>query len=189
MFLIARLLPCLVALLLGLGACDGPGEDLPPMPPPAAGPYRLGTGDLVRIIVYGDRELTGSFAVGGDGTVSLPLAGTVPATGRDSDALAQGIAARLESRGMMRAPSVAVEVERYRPVFLLGEVTKPGEYAYEPGMTVVAAVSVAGGYTYRGIHAYVGVLRQTPGGLVRGRAGPDDPLAPGDVVTVYDRRF
>jgi polysaccharide export outer membrane protein len=189
MFLVIRLLPCLVVLLLGLAACAGPGEDLPPILPAAAGPYRLGTGDLVRIIVYGNRELTGSFAVGDDGTVSLPLAGPVPASGHDSNGLAGTIAARLESRGMMRAPSVAVEVERYRPIFLLGEVTKPGQYPYEPGMTVIAAVSVAGGYTYRAIHAYVGVLRQTPGGLVTGRAVPDDPLAPGDVVTVYDRRF
>src|ERR1700712_2258198 len=101
MFLFTRLMPCLVALLLGLGACAGTGANLPPIPPPAAGPYRLGAGDLVRIMVYGARELTGSFAVGDDGTVSLPLAGTVPATGHDSGALALAIAARLESRGMM----------------------------------------------------------------------------------------
>jgi polysaccharide biosynthesis/export protein len=172
-----------------LAGCGMAGSDLPSLPPPAITPYRLGAGDRIRIIVYGDKELSDSFAIADDGTVSLPLAGSVPASGRSTADVAAGIAAALESRGMMRDPSVAVEVETYRPIFILGEVTKPGQYPYEPGMTAIAAVSIAGGYTYRAIESYVGILRKEGTTSVTGRAQPQDKVAPGDVITVYDRRF
>jgi polysaccharide biosynthesis/export protein len=172
-----------------LVGCGMAGSDLPPLPPAAATPYRLGAGDRIRVIVYGDKELSDSFAIADDGSVSLPLAGSVQASGHSTAAVAACIAAALESRGMMRDPSVAVEVETYRPIFILGEVTKPGQYPYEPGMTAIAAVSIAGGYTYRAIESYVGILRKEGTTAVTGRAQPQDKVAPGDVITVYDRRF
>jgi polysaccharide export outer membrane protein len=172
-----------------LVGCGMAGSDLPPLPPAVATPYRLGAGDRIRVIVYGDKELSDSFAIADDGSVSLPLAGSVQASGHSTAAVAAGIAAALESRGMMRDPSVAVEVETYRPIFILGEVTKPGQYPYEPGMTAIAAVSIAGGYTYRAIESYVGILRKEGTTAVTGRAQPQDKVAPGDVITVYDRRF
>jgi polysaccharide biosynthesis/export protein len=183
-------LSILAALLaVTLVGCGRSGSDLPPLPPPAVTPYRLGAGDRIRVMVYGDKELSDTFAIADDGTVSLPLAGTVQASGRSTAAVAAGIAAALESRGMMLDPSVAVEVETYRPIFILGEVTKPGQYPYEPGMTAIAAVSIAGGYTYRAIESYVGILRKEGTTAVTGRAQPEDKVAPGDVITVYDRRF
>jgi polysaccharide biosynthesis/export protein len=178
-----------VALAATLAGCGMAGADLPPLPPAATTPYRLGAGDRIRVIVYGDKELSDSFAIADDGSVSLPLAGTVQASGRSTAAVAAGIAAALRSRGMMVDPSVAVEVETYRPIFILGEVTKPGQYPYEPGMTAIAAVSIAGGYTYRAIESYVGILRKEGTTSVTGRAEPQDKVAPGDVITVYDRRF
>jgi polysaccharide biosynthesis/export protein len=177
------------ALAVSLAGCGMAGSDLPPLPPPAVTPYRLGAGDRVRVMVYGDKELSDSFAIADDGSVSLRLAGTVQASGRSTAAVAAGIATALKSRGMMLDPSVAVEVESYRPIFILGEVTKPGQYPYEPGMTAIAAVSIAGGYTYRAIEAYVGILRKEGTTAVTGRAQPADKVAPGDVITVYDRRF
>jgi polysaccharide export outer membrane protein len=183
--------PSVLAVVVAavLAGCGMAGSDLPSLPPPPITPYRLGAGDRIRIIVYGDKELSDSFAIADDGSVSLPLAGSVQASGRSTADIATGIAAALESRGMMRDPSVAVEVETYRPIFILGEVTKPGQYPYEPGMTAIAAVSIAGGYTYRAIESYVGILRKEGTTSVTGRTLPQDKVAPGDVITVYDRRF
>jgi polysaccharide export outer membrane protein len=177
--------------LLGLpAACAPTGSDLPPLPPLTdVGAYHLGPGDRVRVLVYGDKELSETFAIGDDGVIELPLAGDVKASGDTPTALAAAIAATLTARGMIKDPSVAVEVSSYRPIFILGEVNRPGQYPYEPGMTVVAAVSLAGGYTYRAVKSYEGVVRikgsKTSDGLVQ----PQDRLEPGDVITIYDRVF
>ena len=177
--------------LLGLLAgCAPTGSDLPPLPPlGATGAYHLGPGDRVRILVYGDKELSDVFAIGDDGLISLPLAGNVAASGRTPSQLADEIAASLKQRGMIEDPSVAVEVTSYRPIFILGEVIHPGQYPYEPDMTVIAAVSLAGGYSYRAIQGYEGVVRtqgkKTSDGLVK----PQDRLVPGDVITIFDRVY
>ena len=187
-----RRFPC-VATLGVLGAlvgCSPTGSDLPPLPPPVTtGVYHLGPGDRVRVIVYGDKELSDVFAIGDDGLIALPLAGSVTASGRTPSQLADAIAANLKQRGMIEDPSVAVEVAAYRPIFILGEVVRPGQYPYEPDMTVIAAVSLAGGYTYRAVQGYEGVVRTqgttTTDGLVR----PQDRLEPGDAITIFDRVY
>ncbi len=104
------------------------------------------------------------------------------------------VAGALKKSGMLRDPTVAAEVIAYRPIFVLGEVNKPGQYPYQPGMTVVTAVAVAGGFTYRAIDDYAAVVRifgpGTPGGrAVEGRAARQDFVQPGDVITIYERRF
>jgi polysaccharide export outer membrane protein len=171
-------------------ACEPTGSDLPPLPPLVnTGAYQLGPGDRVRVLVYGDKELSDVFSIGDDGLIELPLAGDVQASGRTPSALAAEIATTLSQRGMIKDPSVAVEVSSYRPIFILGEVIRPGQYPYEPGMTVIAAVSLAGGYTYRAVKDYESVVRtqgtKTSDGLVK----PQDRLEPGDVITIYDRVF
>ncbi len=182
------------AVMLGLAglvaACEPTGSDLPPLPPLVnTGAYHLGPGDRVRVLVYGDKELSDVFSIGDDGLIELPLAGDVQASGRTPSALAAEIATTLSQRGMIKDPSVAVEVSSYRPIFILGEVIRPGQYPYEPGMTVIAAVSLAGGYTYRAVKDYESVVRtqgtKTSDGLVK----PQDRLEPGDVITIYDRVF
>ena len=77
----------------------------------------------------------------------------------------------------------------YRPIFVLGEVNKPGQYPYQPGMTVVTAAAVAGGFTYRAIEGYASVVRTVNGHAVEGKATRQTYLQPGDVVTVFERRF
>jgi polysaccharide export outer membrane protein len=95
----------------------------------------------------------------------------------------------LQRGGLVRAPSVSVEVIRYRPVFVLGEVNKPGEFPYQPGMTLLAAVALAGGFTYRAVETTASVVRTQDGRTTEGRAGRETALQPGDVVTVFERRF
>lgn len=177
-------------LMLALAACAPAGSSLPPLPPPPqSGTYHLGPGDRVRVVVYGDKELSDVYAIGDDGQITLPLAGTLVARGRTPEALAAVIAQRLALRGMIRDPSVAVEVASYRPIFILGEVARPGQYPYEPDMTVIAAVSLAGGYTYRAVKGYEAVVRTGAGGTQTGLTKPQDRLAPGDVITIFDRVF
>ena len=173
-----------------LVCCTPVGSDLPSLPPLAeTGTYHLGPGDHVRVIVYGDKELSDVFAIGDDGVIALPLAGSVKASGLTANQLAQAIAGALSRKGMMQDPSVAVEVAAYRPIFILGEVARPGQYPYEPDMTVIAAVSLAGGYTYRAVKGYEAVVRTQGHRTRQGLTKPEDRLAPGDVITIFDRVF
>ncbi len=171
-----------------MAACT-PGHGLPARPAAAPGAYRLGPGDVVRLITVGDDQLTGEFRVGDSGKIALPLLGAVPAAGRTPDGLAAAITRALVEGNLYRAPSVSVEVPTYRPIFVLGEVSKPGEYPYQPGMTLVTAAAVAGGFTYRAIDDYASVVRIRDGVAVEGKAIRQSFLQPGDVVTIFERRF
>ena len=97
--------------------------------------YHLDAGDRLRVVVYGQEGLTNTYAIDAGGAITMPLIGAVPARGRTTAGLAADIPARLR-RGFIREPSVAVEVESYRPFFILGEVAAPGQYPYVPNMTV-----------------------------------------------------
>lgn len=185
--MVPRLLPLLaVAILL---SCCAPGHGLPPLPAQSGGEYRLGPGDMVRIITYGEDPLTGEFRVSDQGAVALPLAGTVRAAGRTPRELEDAVAAALKKGDMLKKPSVSVEVTTYRPIYVLGEVNKPGQYPYQPGMTVVSAAAVAGGFTYRAIEDYASVVRTVGGDSVEAKASRQALVQPGDVITVFERRF
>jgi polysaccharide export outer membrane protein len=95
----------------------------------------------------------------------------------------------LKRRNLLRDPSIAVEVVSYRPVYILGEVAKPGQYPYQPGMTMLTTVAVAGGFTYRGVQDYASVVRTTDHEAVAGKVTPLSFIAPGDVINVYERRY
>ena len=110
------------------------------------GPYQLDTGDVVRVSVYGDAELTKSYKVDDGGAISFPLVGAVEVRGMTTQMAAASIAAAL-ANGYMRNPDVAVEIETYRPFFIQGAVKTAGQFAYVYGMTVRAAISTAGGYS------------------------------------------
>lgn len=175
-------------LLAALAAC-APGRDLPNLPPLASVEYRLGPGDQLRMITFGEDALSEIFRVNDAGNIALPLLGTVKAQGQTTDELGARIAGLLKSRNLMRAPSVSVEVTEYRPVFVLGEVTRPGQVLYQPGMSVLSAIAIAGGFTYRAVDDTVAVTRVIDGTPVKGRAPTTTPLAPGDIVTVFERYF
>ncbi len=179
----------LLALLLAVASCARPGADLPPLAEATEPVYRLGPGDQVRVITFGQDQLTGEFRVNDSGNLALPLLGSVHAAGLTTTGLETVIAGGLTRASLLQAPSVAVEVIEYRPIFVLGEVAKPGQFPYQPGMTVVTAVAVAGGFTYRAIEDYAGVVRTDNGTAMEGRAARNSFLRPGDVITVFERRF
>ena len=106
----------------------------------ASGPYTLASGDKLRIIVFGQDNLSNVYPVDGTGRIAMPLIGAVPAAGRTTAQLEQVIAARLRE-GFIREPKVSVDIEAYRPFFILGEVTNSGQFPFVNGMTVQTAVS------------------------------------------------
>lgn len=151
-------------------------------------PYTLASGDRVRIIVFGQDSISNSYAVSGLGRVSLPLAGEVLVGGLTTTQAERAIESRLRA-GYLREPHVSVEVEAYRPFFVLGEVTTAGQYPYINGMTAQKAVAVAGGFTPRAYHGTVAVTRTVNGQAVTGSVPLGFPLRPGDTVTVQERIF
>ncbi len=176
-------------VLGGCAAIVAPGSGLPPLPVAAAGPYRLGAGDGLSLRVYDQPQLSGNFAIDDSGMIDMPLLGMVPAAGLTSAELAEAIGAALRAKNLILAPSVAVEVAKYRPFYTLGEVNNPGQYPYRPDMTVLTAISIAGGFTYRAEQDYVGVTRDIGKGPAQYRAPTTALAAPGDVITVFERRI
>lgn len=179
----------LVVVLAALAGCGGPGSDLPSLPVTDHASYGLGPGDQIRIITFGEDNLTGEFRVNDSGNIALPLVGAVHAAGLTSSELEAAVAEALRRGNLVHHPSVAVEVIAYRPIYVLGEVNKPGQYPYQPGMTVVTAVAVAGGFTYRAIEGYAAIVRTIGGEAVEGRASRQAFVQPGDVITIFERRF
>jgi polysaccharide export outer membrane protein len=173
---------------LCLAACN-PGGDLPDLPPISQNGYRLGGGDQIRIITFGVDQLSGNFRVDDQGNVDMPLIGAVHAAGQTPAELADTITTRLRGQKFVREPSVSVEVLAYRPIFVLGEVARPGQYPYSPGMTMLTAVAVAGGFTYRAVEGYASDIRTIDGHAVQGKIMPSSFLAPGDVIKIYERHF
>jgi polysaccharide export outer membrane protein len=166
---------------------------IPAMPvrakmPDDSGPYTLDAGDKVRVVVFGQDNLSNSYTVDAGGHVTVPLIGAVRARGSTTQQLAGSIAARLK-QSYIREPSVAVEVEVYRPFFVLGEVTYPGQYPFVPDMTVEKAISIAGGFTPRAYKDPVTVTRKVDGVPARHALPVHSRVRPGDVITVSERWF
>ncbi len=181
-----RMLSLLLTLVLF--ACT-PGDDLPDLAPLAGTEYRLAPGDAVRLIVFGEENMTGDFRINESGLIAVPLLGTVPAKGLSIRELEGAIASGLSRAGLLHNPSVTAEITAYRPIFVLGEVNKPGQYTYLPGMTVVTAAAVAGGFTYRAVSDYAAVIRASDGEARESKANRQAFVQPGDVITFFERRF
>jgi polysaccharide export outer membrane protein len=175
-------------LLLGASAaavtaCASDGV----MPVGPAPEYRLGPGDELRIIVFGEAELTGSYVVSTQGKIAYPLVGEVEAVGSTPLEFADNLRVALSQ--FLRNPNVSVEVANYRPFFILGEVTRPGSYPYSPSLTVLNAVATAGGFTYRANRGRVFIKHaneamERPYGLTSAT-----PVLPGDTLRIGERLF
>jgi len=156
-------------------------------PAPRSG-YALDAGDKLRVVVFGQDGLTNSYAVDAAGNITMPLIGAVRSRGLSTAELSAAIGARLR-QGFIREPHVAVEIETYRPFFILGEVTTPGQYPYVANMTAETAVAIAGGFSPRASKARVEVSRTVDGQLYRGKVPLTFPLRPGDTILVSERWF
>jgi polysaccharide export outer membrane protein len=150
--------------------------------------YHLDAGDKLRVVVYGQEGLTNTYAVSAGGSITMPLIGSVMARGRTTAGLAAGIAAKLRA-GFIREPSVAVEIEAYRPFFILGEVAAPGQYPYVPNMTAESAVAIAGGFSPRARRDRVTITHTDASGTSRFVVSPASAISPGDTVLVGERWF
>lgn len=151
--------------------------------------YRLGSGDRVRVTVYGQPELTGEYAVDGSGQMSYPLVGQIRAGGLTAHELEQALIGKL-SPGYLKNPSISVEVLTFRPFYIVGEVRAPGSYPFVSGMSVLNAVALAGGFTYRARENSFYVTRTAEDGSKNKiTAGADATILPGDIITVRERYF
>jgi polysaccharide export outer membrane protein len=159
-----------------------------PMPVAHDSAYRLDAGDRLRVVIYGQEGLTNTYAIDAGGSITMPLIGAVPARGRTPAGLAAEITGRLR-RGYIREPSVAVEIEAYRPFFILGEVAAPGQYPYVPNMSVESAVAIAGGFSPRALRERVTLTHTDNSGSMRVVVPLGTPLRPGDTVLVGERWF
>lgn len=181
---------CLLVLLASapLIGCGGsaPGGEAPV--PLAGQPVPLGAGDRIHVTVYGQDLMTNDYLVDRDGTISLPLAGRIKIGGMVT-ADAEGAIRQKLAKGIVVDPHVTVDVIQYRPIYVIGEVNKPGAYDYTSNIVMINAVALAGGFTYRAGKDGVTVLRGSEASEQRYRATQTTALQPGDVVVVPERFF
>ncbi|WP_026619283.1 polysaccharide biosynthesis/export protein [Ensifer sp. WSM1721] len=151
-------------------------------------PYRLDSGDRLRVNVFEQPSLSGTYTVDQAGYVAFPLIGAVPSRGHTLPELEGMIASKLR-QGFLKDPDVTIEVDRYRSVFIMGEVGQAGQYAYVPGMTIQNAIAVAGGFTPRAYQQTADVTRKVNGRIITGRVPITDPVLAGDTIYVRERLF
>ncbi|MBZ6382903.1 polysaccharide biosynthesis/export family protein [Sphingomonas sanguinis] len=186
LLLIGCTMPAMAQTAAGSGSAPARQVDAGPAAE-SSGDYRLGTADKVRVIVYNEPTLSGEFTVSDNGTLSLPLIGDVPANGRSPREVASDIQAKLAD-GYLREPRVSLDVLTYRPFYILGEVTKPGEYAYSNGLTALNAVARAQGFTYRANKRKVYLKRA--GESAEKEVNIDGlEIRPGDTLRIGERYF
>jgi polysaccharide export outer membrane protein len=175
---VLAVLLAVLAFSLGPGICLG-GDLLPG--------YRLSSGDKVRIAVFGEPELSVSDWISGRGTVAYPLLGELHVVGLTPSELETLLTSRLKGPYLVD-PKVTVTIEAYREFFVMGQVNRPGSYAYSPGMTVRKAISIAGGFTERASRSKIFRVSEVAPDEEQ-KVGENDPLGPGDTVVVKGSFF
>lgn len=189
------------SLIFSLGLLAGCGGDPAPLPQvqaqlPAPGQepvdsvagYQLGPGDQVRVTVFRHEDLSGEFQLDGEGDFSLPLVGEIKAGGKVVRTLEDDIEDSFRDGGYLVNPQVSLEVLNYRPFYIIGEVNQPGSYPYVSGMSVINAIALAGGYTYRASQGSISVQRGGSNGK-KVAVGPASQVLPGDIINVPERFF
>jgi protein involved in polysaccharide export with SLBB domain len=189
---------CALSLLAFLPGCSSTGSDLPPLPAASnlSDVYVLGAGDKLRIVLYGgDPTITrasgegaNQYVVSDVGTVDAPYIGEIAAAGLTVDQLKRNITAKL-SDGYIKDPKVGIDIVVARPFYIVGEINHPGAYPCTTGSRLVSAVAIAGGYTYRANEDFAVVERKLGDRIVKGRAAPDTPILPDDVIHIPERYY
>lgn len=150
--------------------------------------YRLAPGDRVKVIVFGHEDLSGEYEVDNEGRLTLPLIKSVQAAGLTTQEIEQVITDKLQP-DYLKNPKVGVVVQEYRPFYILGEVKNPGSYPYSSNLTVVSAVALAGGYTYRARKNRIVIIHAGDPNQEKIPADSNTPVLPGDVIEVPERFF
>lgn len=177
------------SLVLGLFANCTASHNVDAVTLPPAEPYRLDSGDHLNITVFGQEQLTGEYVIDGGGFISIPLVGQLAARGGTAHELEQSVATALRQSDVVLNPSVNVQILTYRPFFILGEVARPGQFSFIEDMTVLTAVAMAGGFTYRANINGFTITRKTGDKIVEAPASRSSLLQPGDVIFVRERFF
>ena len=150
--------------------------------------YVLGSGDQLRIIVFGEDNLSGEFVIDSRGYVSMPLIGEVEAGNKTIREFQRSIEAKLLD-GYLKDPRVSAEMLNFRPYYILGEVTTSGEYPYSNGLTVLNAVATAGGFTYRANKKVIFIKRAGEQNEIEYPLTVSTAVQPGDTIRVAERLF
>jgi protein involved in polysaccharide export with SLBB domain len=181
------------SLMILCAGCDGGavvGTINEPVPTvdTTSGVPRLQAGEKIKVTVFGEPNLSGDYLIDPGGFVSLPLAGTVKAGGRTKLELELELAKKFRGE-FLRNPKVTVDVAEFRPYYVLGEVAKPGEYPYKSGLTVMSALAVAGGQTYRASNSTVMLQRAGESAMREYSINTNLPVYPGDLIRLPQRYF
>jgi protein involved in polysaccharide export with SLBB domain len=180
---------CAVGIGLFVSACDSPVQmgtiDNQPQAPQAP---RLQAGDKVRITVFGEPSLSGDFEIDPGGNISLPLAGTLQASGLTKAEMEQVLAKKFKSE-YLRSPKVTVDIASFHPFYVLGEISHPGEFPYRGGLNVISAIAIAGGETYRASKSRVLIQHLGEMDFKEYPLSPAIPVLPGDTIKLPERYF
>ena len=199
-----RQIMVLLGLVLSVVLIGGCSSSSPPTPVEAAAAagaatadgasladitsYRLGPGDALRVTVFRHEDLSGEFTLDGDGYFAMPLVGEILGGGRNARQLENEIEIAFKSGGYLVDPQVSIQVLNYRPFYIIGEVNNPGSFEYVNGMTVINAVALAGGFTYRADQDDIVISRGGSSGPEI-EAAADTEVLPGDIIEVQERFF
>jgi protein involved in polysaccharide export with SLBB domain len=204
-----RLFTFAAASLLVLSACRAPQAtggavtlEASAAPAPTAGSGEastLGAGDLLEVRVFQEPDLSGPFRISPEGTIDYPLCGKVSLSAKTSSEAADALTTCL-ANGYLRRPQVTVLVREYtsKKIFVFGEVQKPGTFPFDENMSVIQAITLAGGFTKLAAKNNANVTRQVDGREVKIRVPVEDigigreknfQLQPGDIVFVPESFF
>lgn len=160
----------------------------------------VGPGDIFSMQIVTEKDLPAEYQVASDGTVDLPYIQTVQVAGLEPQEIARVVRQKLIEKNVLVDPIVVVQVKEYhsRTVILLGQVAKPGSFPLTPGLTLMQAISMAGGLNQIANDDHVTLTRKVDNGtrtvnisvdaITDGKA-PDVPLQAGDRIYVHERLF
>ena len=187
-FLVCSALVAMAILVSGCSAGTLSETEAKSLAAAASGPAKLQPGDKITVYVYGEDKLSGEYQLNQSGQISLPLAGTIEAKGLTQSELEQALAKKFRSE-YLKQPKVTVTIASLQPYYVMGEVEKPGEFAYKSGLNVLTALAIAGGPTYRASRSTVQIQRRGETSMREYPISASVPILPGDVVKVPERYF
>ena len=151
--------------------------------------YKLGSGDIISIFVYGEEDLSLEIQLTDSGTLSYPFLGEMQVVGITATQLREKITRGLRGDYLID-PKVSVQILQYRPFFINGEVVQPGSFSFQPGLTVRKAVTLAQGFTEKSSKKKnIYIISDTDPRQIPRRATLNSVIKPGDIVSIEPEKF